>query len=101
MTCSTSSSLVEHVGKAMDSGVQASPDINEDLLHYYYHQQPDSYDALAKLVIRSTLEYLRSHVTKDMILAARRVKHLRVPKRSSEEVMFVAMIDAAIGEMEK
>lgn len=48
--------IVEHVAKAIDSGVEDSRAINADLFHYYYHQQPESYDALAKLAIRATLK---------------------------------------------
>lgn len=50
--------------------------------------------------IRAALQYAKSHVSKDMILAARRVKHLRVPKREAEEVMFAAMLDVMLVELE-
>jgi hypothetical protein len=90
MTCSTSSSLVEHVGEIILRHAQAGG-----------WSEASHVTACSRAAVRAILEYARAHVTKDMILAARRVKHLRVPKRSSEEVMFVAMIDAAIGEMEK
>lgn len=58
-------------------------------------------DLVEHAAIRAALQYAKSHVSKDMILAARRVKHLRVPKREAEEVMFVAMVDVMLAEIDQ
>jgi len=58
-------------------------------------------EMVGRSVTFAILQYAKSHVSKDMILAARRVKHLRVPKREAEEVMFVAMVDVMLAEIDQ
>lgn len=59
-----------------------------------------SYKPEAVAAARATLQHVRDNISRDMILAARRVKHLRIPKRSAEEVMFSAMLEACLAEIE-